>query len=165
VDPIVVSNELIVISMGLEDTEWWSVYRLGTGTHLFDTYTPLKHVSISRETRTLRYAGFEVPPDDAKDARLRGPNVVGVLTLASGDKVIREALVTCDDAKRAQLLRSYADSTRELALTPNSISVTMSQGFPGKPDPTTITVPLGGGDMDLKAAQVPKGLHIAAWKR
>ena len=50
---------------GLEEVAWWSVYRLGTGQHLFDTYVPVVSFSISREIMELRYVGLEVPPDDA----------------------------------------------------------------------------------------------------
>src|ERR1700722_9008946 len=31
-------NALFVVSRGLEEVEWWSVYKLGSGQHLFDTY-------------------------------------------------------------------------------------------------------------------------------
>ena len=101
-----IDNALFVVERGLEETEWWSVYKLGSGQHLFDTYVPLLSFSISRETVTTRYAGLEAPGDDTKDARLKQPNVVGVVTYASKDRIIREALVTCDDPKQAQLLRS-----------------------------------------------------------
>src|SRR5215471_4820701 len=33
-DPKAVNNDLLVISRGLEEVDWWSVYRLGTGQHL-----------------------------------------------------------------------------------------------------------------------------------
>src|ERR1039457_6099956 len=91
------------------------IYKLGSGQHLFDTYVPLLSFSISRETVTTRYVGLEVPPDDTGDMRLKQPNVVAVLTYASEDRLIREALVTCDDPKQAQLLRSYADTTRAVS--------------------------------------------------
>src|SRR5580692_3622238 len=109
-----VENEVFVVSRGLEEVEWWSVYRLADGTHLFDTYMPLVKFSTSRKEMILRYAGFNVPPDDSKDARLNDRHVVGVLTYASEAKVIREALLTCEDPKLAVLLRSYADETRTL---------------------------------------------------
>jgi len=53
---------------------------LGSGQHLFETYVPLLSFSISRETVTTRYVGFEAPGDDTNDTRLKQPNVVGVLT-------------------------------------------------------------------------------------
>ena len=79
-----IDNALLVVSRGPEETEWWSVYKLGSGQHLFDTYVPLLSFSISRETVTTRYVGLEVPPDDTSDARLEQPNVVveGALKLS-----------------------------------------------------------------------------------
>src|SRR6204780_630204 len=112
VDGKTVDGALSVILRGLEDTEWWSVYKLGTGERLFDTYTPLLGFSIRRDIQTMRYAGLEVPEDDAADARLKEQHVVGVLTYAAAEHVMREALITSDDPKQAQLLRSFADSTR-----------------------------------------------------
>ena len=35
-----IDDALFVVSRGLEETEWWSVYKLGSGQHLFDTYAP-----------------------------------------------------------------------------------------------------------------------------
>jgi hypothetical protein len=76
-------NALFVVSRGLEEVEWWSVYKLGSGQHLFDTYVQLVSFLTSRETVTTRYVELEVPPDDATDARLKQPNVVAVLSYAS----------------------------------------------------------------------------------
>ena len=50
-----VDGALFVILRGLEDTEWWSVYKLGTGERLFDTYVPLLGFSIRRDIQTMRY--------------------------------------------------------------------------------------------------------------
>src|SRR5271154_1648304 len=41
VDPLVVEGELIQVLRGLEDVQWWSLYKLGSGERLFDSYTPL----------------------------------------------------------------------------------------------------------------------------
>ncbi len=107
-----VDGALFVILRGLEDTEWWSVYKLGTGERLFDTYVPLLGFSIRRDIQTMRYAGLEVPEDNAADAKLKDPHVVAVLTYASAERVLREALITSDDPKQAQTLRSFADASR-----------------------------------------------------
>src|SRR5262249_19122359 len=82
IDPLTINNDLFQVSRGLEDTEWWSIYKLGTGERLFDTYVPLVQFSITRDVQTMRYAGLDVPGDDTPDARLKAPNVVGVLTYA-----------------------------------------------------------------------------------
>ncbi len=170
VDPTVLEGEVLQVSRGLEDVQWWSLYKLANGEHLFDTYTPLTKFSISREILTMRYAGMEVPPDDAKDARLKDPHVVAILTYASATKVIREALITADDVKQAALLRSYADSAHivegvERDAVVHSLRVTIRQHYPSAPNPVVLTIPLAGDDLDPAHAQVPARLHIAAWKR
>jgi hypothetical protein len=170
VDPIVVDGEVIQISRGLEEVEWWSIFKLSNGEHLFDTYTPLTKFSISRDTLTQRYVGLEVPPDDVKDARLKDQRVVAVVTYASAGKVIREALITADDPKLAQLLRSFADCSRmvegvEKDGVVRSLRVTIRQNFPSAPNPVVVTIPLSGDDLDSAHAQLPPRLHVAAWKR
>jgi hypothetical protein len=165
VDPVVMNSDLIIISRGLEEIEWWSAYRLGNGQRLFDSYTPIVQFSTTRDTQTLRYVGLEVPPDDTSDARLKAPNVVAVLTYASGDRVIREALITHDDPKAAQTLRSFADATRTVAFTGGAIRLAISQNYPSAPKTVTITVPIARDDLALAQSQLPAGLHITAWKR
>jgi hypothetical protein len=163
-----VENELFVISRGLEEVEWWSAYRLTNGAHLFDTYAPLVKFSIKRDETIMRYAGLDVPEDDVKDVRLKEPHVVGVLTYSSAEKVIREALITCDDPKQAKLLRSYADETRTLTQTGErspSLRVSFSQNFPSAPATIAVVVPITGDDLDLAHAQLPPRMHIAAWNR
>ncbi|HET7841438.1 MAG TPA: hypothetical protein VFM21_07530 [Terriglobia bacterium] len=179
-DARIVDSALVEVSRGLEEVDWWSIYQLGTGRHLFDTYVPLVRFSLSRETLALRYVGLEVPPDDPGDKRLGDPHVVAVLTYASGDGVIREALLTADNTDRATYLRSYADETREVTLSevvstekpggpaqkPSlSINVSFSQNYPSPPNTLTAVVPLAADDLDLAHAQLPPGLHIAAWQR
>ena len=96
IDPRTRNGDILQVSRGLEDVEWWSVYKLGSGEHLLDTYVPLLDFSVGEKRR---YAGLEVPPDNSTDARLTAPNVVAVLTYASPERVIREALITCEDAE------------------------------------------------------------------
>ena len=161
-------NALFVVSRGLEEVGWWSVYKLGNGQHLFDTYVPLESFSISRETVTTRYVGLEVPPDDTKDARLKQPNVIGVLTYASDSRVMHEILLTSDDRQQARLLRSFADVTRTLSVTLNpspTIRISFTQDFPSSPNPLEVVIPVKGDDLDLKEAQLPAKLHAAVWKR
>ncbi len=164
-----VEGELFVVSRGLEEVEWWSVYKLADGAHLFDTYVPLVKFSTSRKETIWRYAGFDVPPDDSKDARLNDRHVVGVLTYASEEKVIREALITCDDPKLAQLLRSYADETRVLtesgAIKSQILRISFSQNFPAAAATIAIVVPIVDDDLDLAGAKVPPRVRIVGWKR
>lgn len=158
----VVEDDLFVVSRGLEEVEWWSVYRLATGAHLFDTYVPL----VKSGAVEMRYAGLEVPEDGAQDARLREPHVVGVLTFASAALVIREVLITCDDLKQAPLLRSFADETRTLTSNGGkSLRLTFTQNLPSRSAPVAVTIPIAGDDLDLAHATLPPKIHVAAWKR
>jgi hypothetical protein len=160
---------LFIASRGVEEVDWWSVYKLGNGQHFFDTYVPLLNFSISRETVAERYVGLEVPPDDTKDARLKQPNVIAVLTYASQDRVIREALLTSDDRQQAALLRSFADVTRTLALqegkTSRALKLSFSQNYPSPANTAEVLIPVAGDDLDLAHAQLPARLHVAVWKR
>jgi hypothetical protein len=181
VDARNVASELLVVSRGLEEVEWWSVYTLASGAHLFDTYVPLIQLSIGWPGQELRFAGVEAPPDDASDARLRAPNVVAVLTYASAERVIREAMITCDQRELAQLLRSYADSTRKATLvehpilaapgkkatgeSSHSITFSVSPNFPSPPATYTVSIPIAKDDLDVAHATASAGLHVALWKR
>lgn len=169
VDSHVTDNALLVVERGTEEVSWWSAYKLGNGGHLFDTYVPMLEISISRETLTPRYIGLEVPPDDTPDARLKAPRVVAVLTYAAADRVIREALLTCDDPKRAKVLRSYADASRTVSLVEGpgrmAIRVRFVQSYPAAPAPVEALIPLTNDDLDLTRAQLPPGLHVSPWRR
>lgn len=158
----VVEDDVFAVSRGLEEVEWWSVYRLANGEHLFDTYTPLVKMGEGGE---YRYAGLEVAADDVKDARLKDGHVIGVLSFASRDKVIREALITSDDPKQAVLLRSFADTTR--TLTPNGSKSLRLSFRPNMPPSSavSIVIPIAADNLDLAHAQLPPHLKIAAWKR
>jgi len=162
-------NALLVASRGVEEVEWWSVFQLGSGKHLFDSYVPLVSFSISRETVKTRYVGLEVPPDDEADARLKQPNVVAVLTYAAEDRVIREALLTRDDTRQARLLRSYADVTRAVLAEERGASrvvrIVFTQNYPSAPNLVEVVIPVLKDDLDLAHAQVPAGMHVSAWRR
>lgn len=158
-------DALIVVSRGLEEVDWWSIYKLGSGQHMFDTYVPLESFSISRETTNTRYVGLDVPPDDTKDARLREPNVIAVLSYASGSRLIREALLTSDDRQQARLLRSYADVARTLAVSEASIHLTFAQNYPSPPNAVEVVIKVKSDDLDLANAKLPPKMHVSAWKR
>jgi hypothetical protein len=162
-DGRVVDNALFVVSRGLEETEWWSVYKLGSGQHLFDTYVPLAGFSISRETVTTRYIGLEVPDDaanDTQDARLKQPNVASRLIYAAEDRIIREVLVTCDDPKQAQLMRSFADTTRTVSWVEGVLKLSFRQNYPSPPNTVEVRIPLRRDDLDLVHAQLPPRVHL-----
>jgi hypothetical protein len=164
-DPKTLNNEVLIMSRGQEDVEWWSIYRLGTGEHLFDTDVPLVQFSTRHDEPILRYVGIEVPPDDTLDTRLKAPNVVGVLTYASSDKVIREALLTADSAQDARLLRSFADSTHTVEFTNGRIVLSISRNYPARASTVSIAVPVDGDDLDLTRSQLPTGIRVTTWQR
>jgi hypothetical protein len=149
VDSKTVDGALLVLRRGLEDTEWWSIYKLGTGQRLFDTYVPLLAFSIRRDIQTMRYVGFEVP--------------TGVLTYASAERVIRQALISSDDPKQVRMLRSFADASRSVTLleTPaRALKFSMSRNYPSAPATVSLTIPIVRDDLDLAHAQVSKHLHV-----
>jgi hypothetical protein len=162
-DASVVDNALFVVARGLEETEWWSVYTLGSGKHLFNTYVRVLSFSISRETANTRYVGLDVPADDNTDPRLKKPNVVAVLIYASEGRVIREALLTCDDPKQAQLLRSYADTTRAVSWDQGTLKVSFSRNYPSPPNTVEVRIPVRHDDLDLAHAQLPPSIHAAPY--
>jgi len=166
----IVDLGILLVDRSLDgDTFWWSVHKLGTGEHLFDTYVDLLRFTISRADGTGRYAGLEVPADDAADGRLREPHAVAVLAYASDEKVIREVLITCADTNRAALLRSYADTTRTLQLVERpagrEIRITFEDNYPSPPHTTVVSIPIAKDDLDVAHAQLPPGLRAAAWHR
>jgi hypothetical protein len=171
-DAVVEDYAVLVFDRGTEEVDWWSVYQLGTGEPLFDSYVPVLHFSISRETQTMRYVGFEVPPDDASNPKLREPHIVGVLAYASGEKVIRRLLLTCSDAKRAAELRSFADTMRALSLDEKEDAATepaqtlhlrWSAYFPSPPNPVTASIPIAADDLDVARAHLPACMKLQAW--
>jgi hypothetical protein len=165
-------SAVLVFDRGTEDVDWWSVYGLGTGAPLFDSHVPLLRFSLSREVQTLRYAGFDVPPDDAPDPRLREPHVVGVLAYASAERVIRRLLVSCSDTKRAAELRSYWDTERVLSLEEKgaaakepaqTLHLRWSAFYPSAPKPATASIPIVADDLDASHAKLPACMAVASW--
>jgi hypothetical protein len=154
-----VDNVLWVVNRGYVEVPMWSIYKLGTGQHLFDTYADLVRFSITREVQTIRYAGLELPPDDAADARLKEPHVVAVLMYASEDRVVRELLLTHANPARARELRSYADTPHTL-----SFVAAPAKSLRARFGQTEVTVPLKGDDLDAAAARVPPGMRVAPFQ-
>jgi len=173
VDVYTTGNALLVFARGVEEVSWWSVHKLGSGQHMFDTHVPLLEFSITRHIQTPRYVGFEAPPDDARDPRLTEAHVVGVLSYASEDRVIREALLTCDNPQRAKELRSYWDQTRTVSMIepkpgapPSTIRILFTSNDPGNTAVAVeLTLPIAKDDLDLAHAKLPPGLRLAAWRR
>jgi len=163
-------GNLWVVDRSLDgDTSWWSVYKIGSGEHLFDTYVNLLRFTVSRADGTERYAGLDVPPDNGKDARLKDPHVVAVLTLSSAERVMREVLITSVDVKKAQLLRSYADTERTVTLLESAagrqIRIAFEDAYPSPPRTTVVSIPIAKDDLDVTRAQLPLGLKAAIFKR
>ncbi len=164
-DAEVAEDAVWIVSRGVEEVPWWTVLKLATTQRLFDTYVPMVHFSISRETIKDRYAGFDVPPDNTRDPLMREPHIVGVLEYASEDDIVREALLTCDDPERARLLRSYSDVSRTLNGSMDGLALSFSMNYPAPAETIAVNVPLVNGDLDLDHAKLPPGLHIAVLKR
>lgn len=172
VSATVVDGALLVFDRGTEDVSWWSVHALGTGAAMFDSYVPLVRFSLSREVQEMRYAGLDVPPDDAADERLRDPHVVGVLAYASPERVLTRALITCTDPERAALLRSYWDTERALtvehgeeagAVPALSLRIGWAETSPSAAKPISASVLLASDKLDLEHAQLPDCMALAPW--
>jgi hypothetical protein len=165
-DAHTIDNALWVVNRGYTDLAMWSVYKLGTGQHLLDTYVEMLRLSITKDVQTPRYVGLEVPPDDAADARLKEPHVVAVLTYASEERVIRELLLTHTNTDRAAELRSYADTERTVSfaeLPAKRLRIAFVLGPHGPP--VEVTVPLNGDDLDAAGARLPPGMRIGTFQR
>ena len=161
-------NGLWVIDRGYVDVPMWSIHRLGDGRHLFDTHVELVRFTVSRADGTSRYADLDVPADDAPDARLKEPHVVAVLVYAAEDRVLREVLITHDKPAEARQMRSFADETQQVAFidTPaRRLKIAFSHNYPDAPATVEASIPLVKDDLDVAHAQVPAGMHIAAWRR
>jgi hypothetical protein len=154
-----------IVGHGDVDVEEWSVLKLGSGLPLFNSFVPVVQFSVSRETVTTRYAGLDVPTSDVKDARLKEPHIVAVIEYASEDKVLHEVLVTCDDLKQAGIIRGLEDTTRVLSQADRALTISFIDNYPGVASTLTIRVPIVNDDLDLAHAQLPKGLHLAAFRR
>jgi hypothetical protein len=86
--------------------------------------------------------------------------VVGVLSYSSEDRLIRAALVTCDDPKQAALLRSYADTTRALSFVDGTLRVSFSQNYPSPANTVELRIPVRRDDLDLAHCQLPPRVHL-----
>jgi len=155
-------DDALLVFDRTEEIPWWSVYHLDSGKPFFDTHARLLRFSLTEPEQTERYAGLEIANDESADKRLKARGVVGVLSYASGDRMIREALITCDSAERADLLHSLADTTFELAAAAKTIRVSLT---PFRNPATVISVPIVNDDLDLAHARIPAGMHLAVWKR
>ncbi len=150
----VTEGEIFSIQRGVEETEWWSVYRVANGAHLFDTHVPIVNFSTKRDTLTMRYVGLDVPEDPVKDAHL-----VGTIHYASADKVIRSAVITCDDPQQAMQMRSYADETRTLT-GGKELRITFDPSYPAPTATIAIVIPIANDNLDLAHAQLPAKIHL-----
>jgi hypothetical protein len=162
-----VDDAIWVVDRGMVDVPMWSVYKLGTGQHLFDTYVDMLRFSITKDVQTPRYVGLEVPPDDAEDARLKEPHVVAVLSYASENRVIREVLLTHANPERARDLRAYEDTGRTIsyvALPVKAVRIRFAPGVGGGAA-TEVTVPVKDDDLYPAGARLPPGMRLTTFRR
>ena len=147
------------------DSDWWSVYQVGSGKHLFDTDVELVRFSITRESWTQRYAALKGSSDDTKDPRLKDDKAIALVIYASADKVIRDAVITCDNTARARDLRSYADASKGLTVLEPSVGhkvlrAVFDANFPTPSQPVAISIPISKDNLDLAHAELPPGFHV-----
>jgi hypothetical protein len=130
-------DTLYVIARGVEDVEWWSVYRLADGRHLFDSHVPLSRFAPGR------YAGFEVPEDG--DPRLRDSHLFGIVTIATAAGEVRRFPLRAKDPRLAMRLRSYWDAQRTLRFDA-ARAVLLLTITGGEPD-YRLEIPVRDGDI------------------
>jgi hypothetical protein len=104
VDARSLDNELLIVARGLEDTQWWALYRLTDGKPVFNTF-----VRPLRIPDTNLFAGYDVPEDG--DPRLKNQKLIGVIHLAGPEGTPRRIELHANDDTRARTLRSFADVT------------------------------------------------------
>lgn len=128
-----VDGQYYQIQRGIEDTLWWSVFDLATGKPLFSTF-----VRVFRVPETGDLAGYDVPEDG--DPRLqRNPRLLGVVAMAAPGGPVKRIEVHCKDAKRAVILRSFADVRPELKPAgKDALSLTIHDALPD----VTVRIPL-----------------------
>jgi hypothetical protein len=91
--------------------------------------------------------------------------MVAVLSYASEGRLVREALLTSDDRQQGRLLRSYADVTRTLSVSGETIRLNFTQNYPSPPNIVQVLIPVKGDDLDLTNAKLPPRMHASAWRR
>jgi len=171
-------DNLLIVERGTGgDAVWQSVYRTGTGRHLFDVsgaFVPFR-IRENASRWGPRIAGLYLIPDDEADAELKRPEIVGLLGYAASEAepgTLRRLLLTCDDPKRAVSLRAFWTGEEEwnIAVEP---SFGTASAIPGTATLTLtlfgeakarITIPIAKDDFDLEHAELPAGLHLARWK-
>lgn len=136
----IVDGCLYVVDRGLEEVEWWSIYRLDNGQHLFDTHVP----PVSYESR---YYGLEIPEGEQG-------KTIGFLTYSTDQQVKRRVVLLHDDAKQAALLRSYWDTQRTLTYSDHQVKITF------QPSGVIVTIPVARDDLDVAHARIPAGMHV-----
>lgn len=165
----IVDGQLFVANRRLEEVEWWSVYRLGTGQHLFDTHVPLVTFSVGQDAVEPRYIGLEIP----EDGSLKSLNLVAVISYASAEQVKNDFLLTCDDVDRASQLRSYSDTSRTISVSASStlqgdmlpLEVRIAFRDNHSQELAGFSIPIAADDLDFAHAQLPSGLHLAPCRR
>ena len=135
VDARSLDNELIIVSRGLEDVQWWSLYRLSNGQTLFNTF-----VRPVRVPDSALYAGYDIPADG--DPRLKNPKLIGVVVIGGAEGPVRRVELQTSDPKRARVLRSMADVEPRLEFnTAKKVLVLTIKN--GEPD-ARVEIPLTG---------------------
>ena len=78
---------------------------------------------------------------------------------------MHEWLLTCDDPKRAQLLKSYSDVTRRLSVGDQTLTLGFRENYPSPANPIDIVIPIAGDDLDIAHASLPPRIHLTSWRR
>ena len=170
-------NQLIVERGTGGDSDWQSVYRTGTGRHLFDVAGAAVPFRIREDASRWgpRIAGLYLIPDDESDPDLKGKEIVGLLGYTATEAepgTVHQLLLTCDDAQEAVALRAFWSGEEQwnIAVDPvfgdgsgAALAAKLTLTLFGEAK-ARIVIPIVQDDFDLEHAALPAGLHLARWK-
>jgi hypothetical protein len=110
-------NESGLIAADLGDccTLHRGYYDAATGERLFESTVPIASLTLEGLRFKRRVAAFVTKMDGNKDHAAWGDNAIGLISYAAADRVIRQVLVTAEDATVARRLRSLDDELTALA--------------------------------------------------
>lgn len=148
------------IAVDLDDGAARSVraYHLAsTGERLFETAAGLASIVIPGPSYRWRYAAFLPIMDDRSDLLSKQPNIIGVITYAAPDRVVRQIAVEAESAEKAAQLRSIWDEEHFLSWVPGDQPVLSLRLAP-----SGLSLLLPVKDDDLQPGPAPAGIALRA---
>lgn len=149
-----------LIAVDLDDGAARSVrayHLVATGERLFETAAGLAGTVFPGASYRWRYAAFLPITDDREELLAKQPKIIGIITYAAADRVIRQIAVEADSAERAVQLRSIWDEGHFLAWVPGE-----QQALSLRFLPSGVSLLLPVKDDDLQSGPAPAGITLRA---